>query len=257
MSQILIEEYSKHTTVIKFNRPKKRNALSTEMIDAIKEEALSQKAGSLIILTGGGDSGTFCSGADLTALNPGAGICERNIWQRKYMEMLLALMSSEKTVACVADGDVLAGGVGILMACDLAFMRTGSKVKTPELRVGLFPYMVSALLEVHLGPKKCYECCMMYPNLFTDKLQELGLINGSFEKENAEAKIKALDEHFSSLSPAVLALGKRTLSENKITLLRERLSQLSDRLSLNCMFEDAMIGITAFLTKKSPEWKGR
>jgi len=128
---------------------------------------------------------------------------------------------------------------------------------TPEIDVGLFPMMLMALLQRHLGRKRALELVLTGERLSAFKALELGLLNRAVPRAELEGATFALAQTLCGKSQATLALGRRAFYTAEDLPLAQALEYLAAQLSLNVTLEDAAEGVTAFLEKRKPQWRDR
>jgi enoyl-CoA hydratase/carnithine racemase len=129
---------------------------------------------------------------------------------------------------------------------------------TPEINVGLFPYVIMAtLLRSASAPKKLVEMMLTGERLDARGAQQLGLVNHVVPREQLDAKVDEIIKKIASKSPAILRLGRRAFYTMRDMEYEKALEYLSSMLTINTMAEDVVEGISAFLEKREPHWKGK
>lgn len=240
------------------NRPEQRNSLSLELMDALVAELgrlREDQSCRAIILTGAGEK-AFCAGGDMTGM-AGDGPYGGHVARHKYVVLLEALQDVGKPVICAVNGAALGGGLGLLLACDLAVAAESAAFGTPEVKVGLFPMMVAALLTRHLGPKRAMALALTGERIDAARALEWGLVNAVVPVGALAETARAMAAGVASLSPAVLRLGREAVHTAADMEYRQSLRYLHAMLSVNATTEDAAEGVAAFLTKRPPQWRGR
>ncbi|MDY7225149.1 enoyl-CoA hydratase/isomerase family protein [Hyalangium rubrum] len=244
--------------LVTIDRPRARNALSASVVQELMEaisRAEADPEARVLVLTGAGEK-VFCAGGDLGQMGEG-GFLGMHEGRRAYAALLTRLQGCRKPTVARVNGHALAGGLGLVLACDLAVAAESAEFGTPEIDVGLFPMMMMALLQRHVGRKRALELVMTGDRLPSREALTLGLVNRVVPAAELDAAVGALAEKLAGKSQAVLALGKRAFFTAEDLPLPAALELLSSQLSLNVMAEDAAEGITAFLEKRPPKWNDR
>lgn len=241
---------------VTINRPQQRNAMSaaviTELLSAFAK-AHDDNEVRCIILTGAGEK-AFSAGGDLTSLTAPVPGMAAHEGRRLYATLIKALQEGPKPTVARVNGHALAGGLGVVMACDLAVSVDEASFGLPEVEVGLFPMMVSALLQRSVGRKRALELLMTARTLPATEALSWGLINRVVYRNDLDAAVDELSGKLVSKSRAVLALGRRAYFQSEDLALAPALEFLAAQLSLNSQLDDAREGVQAFLNKRKPEW---
>jgi enoyl-CoA hydratase len=240
------------------DRQAARNALSPEVLAGLKaglQRAAADDAARVVVLTGAGTR-VFCAGGDLAGMS-GDGFLASHEGRRAYGQLLLALQSSPKPTLARVNGHALAGGLGLVLACDLAVASADAAFGTPEVDRGLFPMMVIALLQRHLGRKRALELVVSGQRISALTALEWGLVNRVVPASSLDQATAELAGLVAGKSQAVLALGRRSYFTAEDLPLAPALELLAGQLSLTVLTEDAAEGVTAFLEKRPPRWKDR
>jgi enoyl-CoA hydratase len=244
--------------LLTINRPQARNALSAEVMTGLFQ-ALARAEGDAavraVILTGAGDR-VFCAGGDLSSMT-GDGFLATHESRRRYGELLLALQGLRKPTVARVNGHALAGGLGLVLACDLAVAVESAELGTPEIDRGLFPMQVLALLQRHVGRKRALELVLTGARLSAREGVAWGLLNRAVPVSELDGTARGLAQTLGSKSQAVLALGRRAFFTAEDLALPPAIELLASQLSLNVLCEDAAEGVTAFMQKRAPQWKDR
>jgi enoyl-CoA hydratase len=244
--------------LVTIDRPKARNALSPAVVQGLMDAIARAEADAqarVVVLTGAGEK-VFCAGGDLGQLGDG-GFLATHEGRRSYATLLTRLQGCRKPTVARVNGHALAGGLGLVLACDLAVAAESAEFGTPEIDVGLFPMMMMALLQRHVGRKRALELVMTGDRLPAQQALGLGLINRVVPAAELDAAVGALAEKLAGKSQAVMALGKRAFFTAEDLPLPAALELLASQLSLNVMADDAAEGVTAFLEKRPPKWNDR
>lgn len=257
MSELLADVVD-GVAMLTINRAEQRNSLSAGVMDGLIDalgrlrDDASVRA---VVLTGAGEK-AFCAGGDLTSM-AGDGPYAGHLARRRYVELLEVMVDVGKPTVAAVNGAALGGGFGLVLACDLAVAAETATFGTPEVKVGLFPMMVAALLVRHVGRKRAMELALTGERISASRALELGLVNrvvpGGAVVEAAVGFAAAVG----ALSPAVLRLGREAVYTAADMEYRQSLRYLHAMLTVNCSLEDAVEGVAAFVGKRAPVWKGR
>lgn len=247
-------------TTVTIQRPEARNALDAATLDGLIEAfraADADEQARVIVLTGAGDK-AFCAGADLRSGLTSDPSAVDGHEQRGLLRRLFATTESLSTpLIGRINGHALAGGLGVALACDLLVAVDEATFGTPEVHVGLWPHIISALLVQHLGPKRALEWMMTgrrYPAL---EAERLGLVNRVVPREQLDTAVADLAAELVRGAPLALALGRRSYLEARSMEPTAAMAYLHGMLDLQVQTEDAAEGITAFLERRDPVWRGR
>lgn len=245
--------------LLTIDRPKARNALSPEVLQGLMaalDRAEADPAARVVVLTGAGEK-VFCAGGDLGQLGGEGGFLATHDGRRAYGRLLLRLQDLRKPTVARVNGHALAGGLGLVLACDLAVAVEHAEVGTPEINVGLFPMMMMALLQRHLGRKRALEMVLTGERMSAREALSLGLLNRAVPAAELDMTVGVLAGKLADKSQAVLALGRRAFFTAEDLPLPAALEYLASQLSLNVLTEDAAEGVSAFIEKRPPKWNDR
>jgi enoyl-CoA hydratase/carnithine racemase len=238
-------------------RERQRNALSPQVISELLAhlDAL-EKDGSVrvVVLSGAGEK-AFCAGGDLGGMAQEGGFLGTHDARRQYGRLLERLSTYPRPTLARVNGHALAGGLGLVLACDLAVAVDEAQFGTPEIDVGLFPMMVMALLQRHVGRKRALEWVMTGARFPAAEALVAGLVSRVVPRAELDTQVDALARTLAGKSRAVLTLGKRAFHAAEDLPFGPALELLASQLSLNTLAEDAAEGVSAFLEKRPPSWK--
>ena len=244
---------------VTIQRPEQRNALNADvnrgLLAGLAQARDSQDA-RVVVLTGAGDR-AFCAGADLGGLRPDAGAAELHQGRALFADVLTQLRRLPKPVIARVNGAALAGGFGLALGCDLVVAADHATFGTTEVKVGMWPYMISAVVNEHLGPKRTMDLLLSGRRMDAREASEWGLVNRVVPAAQLDAAVGEVVSGLVELSPVVLALGKQSYATMTQMGRDEAFAYLAGMLSLHLQTEDAAEGIAAFLQKRPPQWRGR
>lgn len=235
-----------------------RNALSAAVVQGLLDglsRADADPAVRVVVLTGAGAK-AFCAGGDLGGM-AGDGFLAGHDGRRGYGELLQKFQQIKKPTVARINGHALAGGLGLVLACDLAVAADTAGFGTPEIDRGLFPMMLTALLQRHLGRKRTLQLVLTGERLTAQQALDWGLVNQVVPAAELDAATARLAGLLAGKSQAIVALGRRAFFTSEDLPLAQSLELLAANLSLNVLAEDAAEGVTAFLEKRPAKWSDR
>lgn len=241
------------------DRPERRNALSWSVISGMRErvaEAADDPEVRVLVLTGAGDR-AFCAGADLGGMRADAGYAEVHQARGELAALFDDLWSLGKPTIARVRGYCLAGGFGLALSCDLVVAADDAVFGTPEIDVGLWPYMITVPLCRSMPPKRALELMMTGRRVSAEEADQMGFVSRLVPVEALDAEVDELAATLASKSPAVMRLGRDSFYAAWDQSAADALRMLHPMLTLTTELEDAKEGITAFMDKRPPVWKGR
>jgi enoyl-CoA hydratase len=238
------------------DREPKRNALNGDVLRGVLEALHGVGDARVVLLTSAGDR-VFCAGADLVQMAPDATGLEVHEGRGLLREVVLAMRACPVPVVASVQGLCLAGGVGLVLGCDLVIASDEAAFGLPEVDLGLWPFMVSALLGRHVSPKRAMEMMLSARRVPAAEALEMGLLSRVVPAAALTAETEALVAALALKPPLAVRLGKAAFLAAMETTLAPGLEAMQAQLSLLNTTEDAAEGVGAFLAKRPPEWKGR
>lgn len=258
-NSILLHETSNGVARLTLNRPAKRNALTRELIEqtlAAVRQVRDDTETRLLVLTGEGP--VFCAGMDLGEMQARAGSDNATEeWQQDsvvYRDLLWELFTLPIPTLLVAQGPALAGGLGLLLACDIVLAADEAFFSLPEPKRGITAAVVAPLLAYRIGPGQAGYLLLSGRTITAADALRMGLCH-----ELAPAA--TLDERERELTSAILTGSPDALAQTKRHLLTGPAAALTDWLDAGMQVSataretnDAREGLAAFLEKREPRW---
>jgi enoyl-CoA hydratase len=244
---------------IALDRPDKRNALSDELLDELLAAFAAARAdGSVrcVVLTSTHDT-VFSSGGDLAAWTADTPLAHRHEATERLVRLFTLIGELGKPTICAANGHVLAGALGLALACDLVIAKDTAQFGTPEIAVGLFPFMIMALLYRNVGRKKATELLLLGERIDAHEALRIGLVNKVVPAEEFGAAVDDWAAKLASRSPLIMRMGKDAMYRQQDLALADALELLHHNLTLAFSTEDMHEGVRAFFEKREPRWTGR
>jgi enoyl-CoA hydratase/carnithine racemase len=237
---------------ITLNRPDKRNPIGPatcgELVAALAA-IQANPTNRVVILTGAGS--VFSAGGDLSAMQQPTGPVAT------LPELLVAMHELGKPIIAMVNGPALAGGLGLMVACDLVIAADTAVFGTTEIAVGLWPMMITAEITRSVGRKKTLDMMLTGRKLDAAEALACGLLTRVVPAAELEAATYALAAELAARSPAAMSLGLHAFYRSQDMEFEPQLRYLEGQLARVLSLEDAAEGISAFLAKRPPVWKGR
>jgi enoyl-CoA hydratase/carnithine racemase len=261
----LLHEVSDGVARITINRPARRNAMTWAVISGLREamaRAKADPATRVVVLTGAGDQ-AFCAGADLGGMaggdggDDGGGFAAAHDARGELARLFLDMYGLGKPTIARVRGFALAGGFGLALACDLVIAADDAQFGTPEINVGLWPYMITVPLMRSMPPKKALELMMTGRRVGAEEAERIGFVNRVVPVGQLDAAVDELATGLAGRSPAIMKLGRDSFYEVWDMAAADALAVLHPMLTITTLTEDSAEGIAAFAEKRPPRWKGR
>ncbi len=251
MPVVLIERQTPQITLVTLNRPERRNALTiellTELVAAIKvvsDEAQER----ILILRGAGAA--FCTGLDLKAASPE----NAHATAEMVAKALLALSQTRLVTIAAVHGAAVAGGAGIMSACDFVVAAEGTKIGYPEVRRGLVAGLVMTFLRRQTGERNMSELLLGSELIDAEGAKEIGLVNRVVSRENLMSEAQKFADSVLQGAPGALAQTKRLIEELWWRSVKEDVDLALKYHMQARESNEASEGIAAFNEKRPPNW---
>ncbi|MFD0306891.1 enoyl-CoA hydratase/isomerase family protein [Streptomyces sp. NPDC127119] len=244
---------------VTLDHPRTRNALGDELLDDLieaLERARDDGAARVVVLTSSHER-IFSSGGNLNAFADDRTAVEKYAGLDRFPRLFKLIGALGKPVVCAANGDVLAGAFGLALACDLVIAKESVRFGCPEINVGAFPFMISALIYRNVDRMKANELMMLGDLITAGEARGLGFVNKVVPDEDFDAEVAAWAHRIAAKSPLLMKLGKDAINATRDLALHEALDALQAQLALAFTTEDLAEGVRAFREKRHPEWRMR
>ena len=239
------------------NREKQRNALNQqvgELFMKYLDKADKDENVRAICLTGKGEK-SFCAGADLKVAFGDEEDSSSSV-PRAYAELFKKMTAYGKPLVARVNGPCLAGGIGIMLSCDIVIARNDTFFCTPEVNVGIFPMMIAAMMYRDLGWKKATEMALTGRKISAFEAEKIGLITKAVKPSILDKEVKEVLSTLTLKSPIGIRIGKNAVMAIKDMSFNDQIDYLCDNLFKLTSTADAREGISAFNEKRKPEFKG-
>jgi enoyl-CoA hydratase/carnithine racemase len=256
---VLYEVSEAGVATITLDDPGTRNALSAEMLAGLVasfERARDDDAVRCVVLASAHEK-TFSSGANLGGFAAEMALVHKHFAGERFVALFKLIGELGKPTIVAARGHVLAGALGIALACDLIIASEQASFGTPEINVGAFPFMIMALIYRNVPRKKANELLLLGERWSAREAQEAGIVNRVVPDAELDATVADWAGQLAAKSPVIMRLGKEAMRRQLDMPLDDALDYLRAQLSLAQSTEDIVEGVTAFFEKREPAWKGR
>ncbi len=256
MSELAVTtEIKGHTGIITLNRPEAYNTFNTELATLLNSALSSfdhNSAIRVVVIRSNGKN--FSTGIDLKEFDD-KGLDE-------YVEFISlmdrhnhTIAEMKKPVISAVQGYCLANGAGLSFACDMTIASESAKFGTTAINVGLICTGPGIPLIANVGRKKAMEMVLLGDMLTAQQAHDLGLVNWVVPDEELDSKTFEIADRLASKSPLAIAAGKRGLSNAYNSPYREAVDFGTKMFATLCASDDAKEGVSAFIEKRTPDWK--
>lgn len=244
---------------ITIDRAEKRNALNVTVMKELLEGmrlARADDAVRVIVLTGAGDK-AFSAGGDLGGFTAEQSKVEQHLLRGTLAEVFDEMTRCGKPIVARVNGHALAGGFGLMCACDIVVAVDAAEFGMPEINTGLWPFIITAVVRHAMPERKALELMMTGERLTASDAERLGVVNKVVAAAELDAAVDELCATLAAKSSIIMRLGKDSFYASRDMEFRSAMSYLHGQLGICLETEDVIEGVTAFLQKRAPEWKDR
>jgi enoyl-CoA hydratase len=244
---------------IALDQPETRNALSDDVLDDLIEAfelVRDDDSVRCVVLTSTHEK-VFSSGGNLAGFAAEAPLVHKHWGTDRFPRLFRMIGELGKPVICAANGHVLAGALGLALACDLIVARDGVRFGTPEINVGVFPFIIMALIYRNVGRKKATELLLLGEQISAQEAERIGIVNRVVPADEFDGFVRDWAGRLAGKSPVMMRLGKDALFRQQDMALDDALEFLHSQLTLAFSTDDIQEGVKAFFEKRDPVWTGR
>jgi enoyl-CoA hydratase/carnithine racemase len=243
---------------IALNQPDTRNALSDELLDdliAALTAARDDDAVRCVVLRSTHET-VFSAGGNLKGFADDSPLAAKHAGIQRFPALFELIGSLGKPTLCAAGGHVLAGALGLALACDLVVAKEGVRFGTPEINVGVFPFMIMALIYRNVGRKKANELLLLGEQIGADEAERIGIVNRVAPEAEFEELVADWAGRLAAKSPLLMKMGKDAMFRQQDMALADALQFLRAQLALAFATDDIQEGVRAFFEKRDAVWTG-
>jgi len=253
--EFIITEIIGNTSLVKLNRPESYNALNlqilAELMDTLKELDEKDDIGAIVIT---GNDKAFAAGADISSM---AKATTEEIRKSEFIPTFSRIREIKKPIIAAVSGYCLGGGLELAMSCDMIISSTKAKFGQPEINLGIIPGAGGTQrLARAVGKVIAMEMILNNRTLKAEEALMMGLINAVYPIETYLEKSLSLAKEISSRAPLAIQAAKQAINLVYELSLTAGLDKERDMFFDLFSTQDQKEGMSAFLEKRNPDWKG-
>ena len=255
----VLYEVADAVATITLDDPDTRNALGNETLDGLIEAfelARDDEGVRAVVLTSSHEK-VFSAGGNLDGFAADVPLIHKHLGTERFPALFQLIGELGKPTICKANGHVLAGALGLALACDLIVASEEAGFGTPEINVGVFPFMIMALIYRNVPRKKTTELLLLGERITAAEAERIGIVNKVVPRAELDAAVDDWAAKLASKSPLLMRMGKDAMFRQQDMAFMDALDYLRGNLSMALSTEDVVEGVTAFMEKREPNWKGK
>ncbi len=256
---ILYDVRDDGVATVTLDTPDNRNALTNELLGELTaafESARDDERVRCVVLTSSHEK-VFSAGASLDQFAADVPLVHKHFGTERFPRLFRTILGLGKPTICAANGHVLAGSLGVALCCDLIVAKETATFGTPEINVGVFPFMIMALIYRNVSRKKTNELLLLGERVSAEEALAIGIVNRVVTENEFEAAVDEWATKLAAKSPVAMKLGKDAMYRQLDMPFEDALDYLRAQLSLSFTTEDIQEGVRAFFEKRHPNWTGR
>lgn len=251
-------DVSDRVATITLNRPAQRNAIDPRMLRNLLagfDRAKHDEAVRAVLLSGAEDK-AFSAGANLTDMAVDESEIARHEQRGLFVDLFQTMEHLGKPIVGCVNGHALAGGLGLALSCDLLIAADTAQFGTPEIRVGLWPMMIMAIVIRNIGRKRAMQLFMTGERIDAHTALQWGLVNRVVPASEARREAFELARELTRWSPLIMRKGRDAFYDIDGLNFDVALRHLQSELTIISLSDDFREGVTAFLQKREPNFEG-
>ena len=255
----VLYEVADAVATITLDDPDTRNALGNETLDGLIEAfelARDDEGVRAVVLTCSHEK-VFSAGGNLDGFAADVPLIHKHLGTERFPALFQLIGELGKPTICKANGHVLAGALGLALACDLIVASEDAGFGTPEINVGVFPFMIMALIYRNVPRKKTTELLLLGERITAAEAERIGIVNKVVPRAELDAAVDDWAAKLAAKSPLLMRMGKDAMFRQQDMAFMDALDYLRGNLSMALSTEDVVEGVTAFMEKREPNWKGK
>ena len=256
---ILYDVRDDGVATVTLNTPDNRNALTNQLLTDLTsafESARGDERVRCVVLASSHEK-VFSAGGSLDQFAAELPLVHKHFGTERFPRLFRTIMGLGKPTVCAAGGHVLAGALGLALCCDLIVAKEGATFGTPEIDVGVFPFMIMALIYRNVPRKKANELLLLGERISAEQAREAGIVNRVVAADEFDAAVDEWAVKLASKSPVLMKLGKDAMFRQLDMPFEEAVDYLRAQLSIAFTTDDIQEGVKAFFEKREPVWRGR
>ena len=258
---LVLEDRSGSVVTLRLNRPERLNALNPQLVQELVHALLrtsDDRTVRAVVITGAGRG--FCAGGDIHYIHEARmrkSTREFEVLLNLGKELILAIATLPKLVIAAVNGPAAGGGMSLALACDLRIASDQAMFKQAFAQLALYPDLgATFFLPRFVGLSRASEYFYTSERLSAEEARRIGMVYAIYPHDQFEAEVKKFAEQMAAAPPLAIRDVKRTMISDAHRVLEETITE-ENRLQVHCFLsEDCAEGLSAFLEKRPPQFRG-